>query len=507
MYNKGLYGSRIYGAGKYGADPVSGQLWGLEIDWDNDGIYTGENEAVRMTACSITRGRRWILNSSGDGFEPVAVGTLSVELDNDDGRFDTFNAASPIYPYVRPGVNIRLRTRAGSTGTIYPVFTGRVSDVQPISGSSPRKVRISATDGVQWLRDASVTIGVNQSIAVDDAVSAVLDAADWPWARSLEPFTDVLFYWWVNNTAAQTAIQQLVDVSQSTFFIAADGTAKLYSKNHYIAPAISLDQVDLNKEISIRQPWEVVKNSVTVIGYPRTQQSVSTLWQLSGTQYVGPGETFEIWGPYSYGGNNVPALNVIAPVATTDYTANTAADGSGTNLTSSFVVTADIYSETVKLSVINNSASGGYITLLKVRGDAISKGSAVQSVQEDATSKGLYGTRSFKIDSPWLQNSNGVIDLATALLGKLSDPQRFPVVQMDSKPGAQFALDLFDTVALNAIALGISGVYQVGQIQHEWTSQNGQDVHTIFTLEPGPSEPGSYWTFPTQIGLTSIFGS
>ena len=53
------YGVAIYGEDTYGVEGSGTTLlWGLDIAWQTEGVYTGTNYAQYMTNCTWSRGRR-----------------------------------------------------------------------------------------------------------------------------------------------------------------------------------------------------------------------------------------------------------------------------------------------------------------------------------------------------------------------------------------------------------------------------------------------------------------
>lgn len=74
----------------------------IEAKFDGTNWVDISSKAKMSAGVSITRGRE----SEVD--DPVAVGTLSLALDNSDGRFSPELASSPYYPNVVAGVQLRL---------------------------------------------------------------------------------------------------------------------------------------------------------------------------------------------------------------------------------------------------------------------------------------------------------------------------------------------------------------------------------------------------------------
>lgn len=503
----GNYGEFIWGDGTlwsgsavvYGTYPEI--AYTLAVDWNNDGTYSSsENEDDYMLKWNTERGRDFFLNSNGNGLEPVNVGKLTVILDNSDGRYDPFNTASPLYPNVVPGRSIQFTVQDTSTLTDYIVFTGEIDDIRPFA--QEQTVEITAVDKMRALSDLDVTIALNTDIKVSDAITEILETAG-STDYDIDSQLDVIAYWWVNQQKATNAIQELCDASWGTFFIANDGTAKYHKRQRAVSSVLTLSQDVLLKDIEVNQPWDVVRNNIDVIVHPLVQQATSTLWTLQDTPSVTSSDTIELWGSYSYNNNSVSATGVT--FESSDYLANSESGGGGSDMSSDFSVTADIFGESVKFTITNNAASTGYITLLQIRGDALTSPDPVRVNTSSSDSITLYKNRTFKLDSKWLQNTNLGISLSEVISGLLSDPRKYPVIRIDTRPDIQYLPDLFDRISLTIAELSVDGAYRIGKISHESTNPTCQSVLTTIRLEPVIDVADVYWIFPTLIGQTSIF--
>lgn len=498
------YSSKKYGGTKYGPSSTTSVLWGLVIDWENTGQLTGRNYASRMMHLELERGRKNLLNSNGTGFEQMVIGTIFAILDNDDGTFDPFNGDSELYPFVRPGVNVTLYVRIPGETTKRKIFKGKINNVDPLSGSSAQ-VRISAYDGMRYLREQPVKIKLKVDTDVDDAIGHVLDAAGWSDGRNLEDSADIIpFFFSDDDSKASTVIQKLADSSLSVFFIAQDGTAKYYDRNRSVLSSLTINQSDILKEISVQTPWEIIKNVVSIVGYPRQIQSATDLWSLYDKTPIGSGETIKIWGRFTYNGEVTPIRSYIGLSPGTHYTFNSQPDGSGSDLTANLSVSVDVYPMTVEFTLTNTGGVIGYITLLKIQGQPLTS-SSVQSINDDQGSYQIYGKQSFNLDSIYLQDANKVIEFSKKLLAMLKLPQKYPTIQILNRFDIQFVLDLFDMVLLNIPAIGIGQNFNVSYIRHRWLADNGQEVHTELGFEPASTLTTDIWRFPTKIGDTSKF--
>lgn len=502
------YGTFRYGSAAYGASALTTLLWSIEVDWDGDGVFDGVNEAARCVGLSLSRGRKSKVASNGQGYEMVGVGRASLTLENADRRYDPWYPAGPLYGKLTPGKFVRIQVKVGSAGATYSIFTGILADLQPVSGNNPR-VTLQVVDGVQWLIDNPASCLIQQNVSYPTAVGLVLDAVGWPaiWSRSLESAIAELPYWWADGQDARRAIAQLVDASLGMFFVAADGEAVFYTRNHISTPVAVADQDEINREILLPQPWEVIRNHIQVVAHPLQAQTSQTLWALGDKPTLAAGESMVVFANFRYSGAECPGINVVAPVAVTDYTANTASDGSGTNLTASFTVALEAFSKTAKLTITNGSGSVGYLTFLQVRGQPVADMGAVTLEAEDATSQAVYQKRRFLLDSPWLQNSNNADTLAKLMRTSLANPRYYPIVRLEDQPDLQFLPELFDAVTLNVPARDLVDDFRVGHIEHRWLDAGGQSIQTTWNLEAFENLNETAWVFPTRIGTQSYFGA
>lgn len=138
-----------------------------------------------------------------------------------------------------------------------------------------------------------------------------------------------------------------------------------------------------------------------------TDTSLKVLYKLGTPLFIPSGKTVEFSAHYTdpSGLNQVSGTNMQTPIATTDYLANTASDGSGTNKTSDQVVAATYYSDIVYYSIANNATVGVYITFLQARGYGIYYGNSIESTIDDTDSQELYGYSPFQFDQKYQKDT------------------------------------------------------------------------------------------------------
>lgn len=484
--------------------------WGVEVDWDDDHIYDGANEDQYLISLRGSRGRQRYLALDGNGFEKIQTGMYYLTLDNTSGRYDAWNTSSPLYPNVNYGKDIKITVRDVSSGTIYPIFVGIIQDIQPqvdIDGNA--QITITAADGWSILRNNNAYYPIQQNINPGTAIGNILGSIGWIYGTNLDTGSDTIRYWWANaDKTAGAAIEDIAQSFVSYFFIAADGRATYINRLNVADSIENLTESVLLKDFSLPQPWQNSRNVTRIKAHPRTAASSGVVYQLVGntpTVQTGSSNALTIFGNYTYNNIPVPAITVIQPVATTDYTMNTAADGSGTDKTANCSVVAYDFGDRVQLVITNSSGGTVYITKLQVRAQALYETNVSDVVYPSV----LPNTpRRFVLDLPWQQDVNVAVDFSNLIGPYLADNHPFPIVQIEGRPDLQFAPDLFDIVILTTSKYGILGnSFRVGYIEHQ-TLGNCQAVRTKFYLEDYIAG-GDYWVWDTNsdFDTTTIFGA
>lgn len=507
-YHQQTYGSPLV----YGTGGASGLLaWGIEIDWNNDGVFDGTNEAFRMIAFESFRGRKKLLKKAGSGFEIITPAKFAITLKNGDGRYDDMNTASPLYPYIQNGVDVKITVVYQATGIQHKVIYGIVDDITP-SYSSARTVKITCTDTTAYLTKNTARVAVSANVRPETAIGSVLDYMNWPtrWGRSIDVSSDLISFYWANgNKQALTEIQDLSQSFFGYFFADNEGRARFIKRTASGASVVDFTQDQLLKDLGNAALYDNYRNVTRMKIHPRLLSTLTTIYQLLGNKpIIHPGtiNKEEIWGNYSYNNSPSPASNVVAPVANTDYTFNSLEDGTGVDYTASVTVSFSDFGDTCKFIITSSAAVDVYCTKLQVRG---------QALYEQNTSDVTYPTdvssvtnqRELKIDLLWLQDINVARDLANIIGYFVSTKNPTPVIVVESRPDIQFTPDLFDIITLTAAKIGINGSsFRISGIEHKTLIDTCQAVRTIFYLEPYISG-NSFWTWPIlDFGTDTIFG-
>lgn len=492
-----LFGVAKYGAGVYNDTYSDDVTWRVVVDWDGNGDFDFRNEADRVTSISIQRGRNFFLRlnsrNEADGFQRVSPGKAVITLENYDGLYNPYNVNSPLYPNVDLLKEKRIKIIAVVGNSYYTVFTGFISDIKITFGAT-QTATIEAVDGLKYLSDQSASTIVHEGLRIDEAINAVLDKSAWTWGREIDRSYTVIPYWWGENRAYDE-VCLLSEADLGYLFVKATGQVAHYSRNRTGKLAASISEEVVLKSFATSMPWEAIRNIVRVAANPIQKEANSIAWTLAERPLLAAGRSAEYWASFEN-------ATVNATCGAGDYSANSAADGSGTDLTADISVSVYGFGTSAKLTVTNNGGTDAYITLLQVKGDQLIKNkSFVESQVAPAN-------RLLTLDIDWLQDVNIASDYASWLSSYLSQSRYIPTVTMEALPSVQFSADLFDTIELDMPTIDINDMtFVVGSIQHRWLKSNGKAVSTTLTLETNLSgATKGYWIFPTEIGISSKFG-
>lgn len=475
---------------------------------------------------------------SDDPNERVAeTGKLTFGLNNSArNSAATLGYYSPLNASKRTGYDfnapVRWKLTYGSD-TSYK-FRGKLSDINPTPGLyGPRDVPCTALD---WMDDAASIdlpdLATQLGQREDELVTTILDAMDsddQPAARSIETGLETFPYALDGGAASSQRPKvrdALIQIARSSFghgYPKGDatqgGTFMWENRRHRAAnPTVQITLSDADCErtgMAVPSSRDDIISSVQVFVRPTKVDASATtvLYSLQSAQtLVQPGETNDtLFGPYRDPTNNdqIGGTAQVNPVATTDYTMNAAADGSGADLTANFTVTASFTGLGVRFPAITNAGpTAGYITKLQVRGKGIYRYDAMIEVAVP----GAYGTRPFVLEMPFQNSTNVGADIATYLSQILSSPfarvkqVRFLANKSASLMSAAILREPGDRIALSETVTGINAQFTINGVGLEL--QPGGILYCTWWLESTVGQ--QYWLWgiagSSEWGTTTVYG-
>jgi len=282
---------------------------------------------------------------------------------------------------------------------------------------------------------------------------------------------NIISYAWQQENDVWADMAKLVEAEQGRVFYDEIGVLTFKNKYSVIIDADSVTSVATlayntnTMDIEIDESIENVYNKVSVAATPRVKAAgVTDLWAYGDDPpYLSAGASLTIWAKLD---NPCAPSDYVPPAATTDYAGFTIPDGTGTDMTGSMTVVATTYAQSVKFVITNNHATTGlYVTLLKIRGKAITEAATITSIREDATSQTAYGIRTLEITNDYITTQAQADSLAAYYLEQYKNPtRRITGLQIKALPHLQ----LSDRITVDDTGyLGISGDYWIKAIGYE----------------------------------------
>jgi hypothetical protein len=213
--------------------------------------------------------------------------------------------------------------------------------------------------------------------------------------------------------------------------------------------------------------------------------------------------------------SRVGGLNMLQPVAVTDFKANTAQNGTGTDVTASFTVSASYAGNAARLTITNNSAQTAWVTALQLRGQGVYDFEPAVLEKVDAATVALIGQNAVQIDMPYQHNPDVGVEASSYLVNLYKNPltqlQKVSLFAPNTNPSNIQRLvrrEISDRVAVTEIVTGIptSINYFINGIKLSIDERN--DVSATFIL--APADNTKYWLLEipgqSELESTTILG-
>ncbi len=500
------YGKGKYNTFKYGVKDNSTIGWKLLIRWDDIYWYP---ETDRIMDLVISRGRDNMI--TGNKLEGMGVGEATLTLDNTDGRYDPFNASSPIYAYIGPGKRAKVIVKNGDNSNEVQLIEGTISQITPYGRRE--KTQIKIVDDWNYLKGRVVNQGLTNNWRVDLAINDIIaDAGGLVTLNDMS--SDFIKHFWEAKMNAADGVNEIAHTFMDEVIIGADGVFKYKAHNKIDASKLTITSEKLLKDIAFPMPWEVQRNFVKVTVHPVDFSSTSStvIWELKSAIPILDGQSIEM--DVEFNVNNIKCLAIPDGQYGVGLSCNTSSDGSGVSIYPSY--SCQYYGSYAHISLINNTGQDGYIlpsvidptTGNRSGSYAVGFPYLIYENQYIQAGAGSWQTNPTEIDldSVYMQDNNQAIAIANYMANWLNGVKYFPTIIVDGRPDWQFSLDLLDKVRLDLGTLNIDDYFRVGKITIKWLSDNGQLSRTEFKLEP--VKPfGDYWELDVDaLDSTTILG-
>ena len=516
----------------------------IDVDWDDDGSFSGDNEADYMTRFSINRGRERLIGGPGRGFEPYKIGRVIVTLENESGRYNPWNTGGELYGLLGAGKTMRWRgavynPAVGSKHDTFDIFTGYVDDLQPTGWN--KTATLICEDGFGLLDGAPVAGGLirmpyiimsGENNRVKLSIEEIIEASEYPYDSTVsgedaEPNAQYMYplLWWSEGRGALKDLQNVCDITLGSLAVLGNGEL-VYTSIFDTDPSILTITDDLvSKNPHFPNPWEYSRDIVEFNGYDLKEFYVPFVTYLSTDEtpifLPGPSSADDpvqlskitLWydNVYKDDDSNTPYLMPEVEIDELNLTvlANTEPDGSGSSTFSNLIISGFRFLRRTRIT-IENTGVDCYIRQLGLQSlgpDGVLIWTYTDNEWQYGATGGGRDNRKFVIDrNPFInryiwkdpfmsgfsyataQRNEAYIDLVGGLMlnyltADITPTIIHPILEMRGRPSEQWLLDLEKRVRYHSKTLNEDLEFRVCGIKHR-TLGSTQDVLTTIYLYP-----------------------
>ena len=500
----------------------------LKVDWDNDGNFTNADSDVSDDVLELnwSRGR----DSASQLTGRAIAGELQARMKNEDDKYNSFNSSSSLSGKLLPGLGVKLLLSEDEPFPYtFPLtfaddvdaWRGYLDSISPSFLESGRKDLVLRATGplARIAARSTAEVAVATSTRTGAAITLAINDADSSMPTSIDTGDTTMARWW---TAEQPVLDAIRDIEETELgYVGESPSGEIVFESrqhrlktdHIVSQATFSDAADAAltySEIHQFDPLGELYNVMEADVQLYTVGSLAVLWTLaesganSPALEAGAAKTFVAKYPTAASASNARHVNAwTTTAATTDMTANAAADGSGSNLTSGIGISVSKYAESMKITLTNNSGSDGYITKLQARGTPVTADDPLRVVEEDGTSQTSFGKRTFPLKGPFIPSEQDARDYMLYMLSIHKDPMRTMEItwhaNKDATHNAQaIDLDISDRITIvgnNRVGLGINDDFFIEHMRHQM-DMDGR--HTVTYECSEATRYGGFWVIGTS---------
>lgn len=227
-----------------------------------------------------------------------------------------------------------------------------------------------------------------------------------------------------------------MEAEMGSFFLDENGVLRFKNRTSYDITEVAEFDADNVNELSTRKLTDII-NRVEITSEVLEIQPNDIIYRLGAPFQILAGETIEDF--YEFDSPATTVDNVVL-------TANTAIDGSGTDVTADVdIVSQDDFSKASKIVLENTGSAALYITEMIITGTAVIPIEPIFVEKQNDTSVEAFEEQVKEIKNKFIQRQDQAVTLADALLIGYSSLAAVQKVQVKGHP----ALQLSDQVAVN----------------------------------------------------------
>lgn len=339
---------------------------------------------------------------------------------------------------------VGFETNGGGVRSVQ-TLVGLTED-RPKANYANRTVDLQVYDYITYLNNQTVSAAIYENKRMDEIVEEIL--ADLGFGSSQyvldQGINTIEFAWFDKNKSAGQRIRELCEAEEATFYQDENGILRLENRNHVsTAPHNQVQHTIDPNDIMYYEgasSTQIINRAIVRAKPRKIDSSYSEVWSNSVVEEVPAGETITIWATFydeQAGRDILPIKDIAAPVANTDFTANSQDDGGGSDLSGDVSITITNFVESAKIEIENTGGSTVYLTSLRLLGKAARVKQAIEIVREDAVSIGKFEPKEYVVENNLIQDPAVAEAIADNLVAKYSNPMGRVDVKIPAIPHLQ----------------------------------------------------------------------
>lgn len=510
------------------------------FDFDNDNSFSVVEDVSE-----------WVMNAGWSigmhaPYQEVGDETrLSLVLDNRDKRFSPEYVNGPYYGNFQP--QRRVKVEAVYDGVTYPLYLGYIDAIKPapMDGTT---TEVSCSGAKQYMQKQLITLPLMENVRTDEVMQNILTGLHLPptmteaWILGLPgnselgvttyladlslafeidtgatTFAYVADNWdadfqgnqytagdWQTGFRGYDAIKDVVAAEQGRFFFNREGKAIFWNRARMQTNTTLSDILDGSDFLakSLKYAYgERLYNDIHVMVYPRTiDAGDSILWELDEPVTVRPDKERKVSARYSER-DSAETISAIDPYIF----AFTTEDAVNIDRAVEWKATG----ATILLNSDNKKKKD--VESIIIKGRRMVDYDKVEIILDDASSRALYGTREYRIDSKMMQNTGLAENIAEYALYRFKEPRgEILSGQFLVRDGVTWkrALqrEIGDRVALSDEQTGHSAEYFIMGEGHQYNADTGYRVTWYFET----ADNNTYWLLGmsgySELGISTRLG-
>ena len=217
----------------------------------------------------------------------------------------------------------------------------------------------------------------------------------------------------------------------------------------------------------------------------RVATSVATVGVLNAPLMIPSSGAVGFWLTYQdpdYGNAPTPVASFQSQVASTDYYAAVASDGTGADKTSTLSVRLTRFGETAVATVVNGTSGDVWLTRFNILGYPVRDTGYVGAQVDDSSSQAVYGLRSLVLDGNLIQDYSYLSSLATHVLSAHKNASPDLNITLVNEFPFILQREIGDSLAFVNSVTGVNSPWAIFGMRHSIDISDGVRHQTEYEL-------------------------